>query len=71
MTPRLGLMETNWYDFFRETTRPQTLGDYANDAAAAAGGVPLYGLYRTGSTVKVRTDAIHPRSWLGAERSRT
>ncbi len=30
------------------------LGDYADDAAAAAGGVPITGLYRTGSAVKVR-----------------
>lgn len=32
----------------------QPLGDYANDADAASGGVALYGLYRTGSTVKQR-----------------
>lgn len=30
------------------------LGDYVNDAAAAAGGVPLYGYYRTASVVKQR-----------------
>jgi hypothetical protein len=30
------------------------LGDYANDAAAAAGGVPQYGYYRTGTNVKQR-----------------
>jgi len=31
-----------------------SLGDYADDAAAAAGGVPVTGVYRTGSTLKVR-----------------
>ena len=67
-------MEINWYDFFRETTRPQTLADYANDTAAAAGGVPLYGLYRTGSTVKVRTTLPVPPddlAWGGTIRNVT
>lgn len=31
-----------------------TLGDYANDGAAATGGVPLKGLYHTSGTVKIR-----------------
>lgn len=30
------------------------LGDYADDTAAAAGGVPVTGLYRTGSVIKIR-----------------
>jgi hypothetical protein len=30
------------------------LGNYANDAAAAAGGVAIGGLYRNGSVVQVR-----------------
>ena len=30
------------------------LGDYADDTAAAAGGVPINGLYRNGSTIMVR-----------------
>lgn len=30
------------------------LTNYANDPAAAAGGVPVGGLYRTGATVKAR-----------------
>lgn len=30
------------------------LGDFADDAAAAAAKVPVGGLYRTGSNVKVR-----------------
>jgi len=28
--------------------------DFANDAAAATGGVPIGGIYRTGSALKVR-----------------
>lgn len=30
------------------------LGDYADDAAAAAGGVPIWGVYRNGSVLMVR-----------------
>ena len=30
------------------------LGDYADDTAAAAGGVAVGGAYRTGSSIKVR-----------------
>ncbi|HET8689802.1 MAG TPA: hypothetical protein VFM18_24630 [Methanosarcina sp.] len=30
------------------------LGNYANDSAAATGGVPLGGLYRNGSVLMVR-----------------
>jgi hypothetical protein len=30
------------------------ISNFADDAAAAAGGVPLYGLYRTGSAIKMR-----------------
>lgn len=36
------------------TDAKATLADFADDAAAAAGGVPVTGLYRTGSAVKVR-----------------
>jgi diacylglycerol kinase family enzyme len=31
-----------------------TVVDYADDAAAAAGGVPVTGVYRTGSALKIR-----------------
>ena len=31
------------------------LTNYADDTAAAAGGIPIGGLYRTGATVKART----------------
>lgn len=34
--------------------RIEGLGDFADDVAAAAGGVPLNGVYRTASTLKVR-----------------
>lgn len=32
----------------------QGLSEYADDAAAAAGGIPITGLYRTGSFIKIR-----------------
>jgi len=35
-------------------TLPQSLGNYANDAAAATGGVPVNALYRNGSIVMIR-----------------
>jgi hypothetical protein len=50
-----GLMTTEWYDFLNNALAGERLGDFATDAAAAAGGVPMFGLYRTGSVVKVRT----------------
>jgi len=34
--------------------RALAVPDYANDAAAAAVGIPIGGLYRTGTVVKVR-----------------
>jgi hypothetical protein len=36
------------------TPKLSGLGDYANDAAAAAGGVPVTGVYRNGSQLMVR-----------------
>ena len=35
--------------------KPGVLGNYASDSAAAAGGVPIGGLYHSSGTVKVRT----------------
>jgi len=32
----------------------KALGNYANDTAAAAAGVPLYGFYRNGNAVQQR-----------------
>lgn len=37
-----------------EAPKLSGLGDYVDDAAAAAGGVPVGGIYRTGSALKVR-----------------
>lgn len=34
--------------------KPGVLGNYASDAAAATGGVPIGGLYHSSGTVKVR-----------------
>ena len=31
------------------------IGNYANDVAAAAGGVPIGGIYRNGSDLRIRT----------------
>jgi hypothetical protein len=49
-----GLMEQNWYDLFLALGQAQRLQNFVNDTQAQAGGVPLFGLYRTGSIVKVR-----------------
>lgn len=35
-------------------TKLSNLGDYANDAAAATGGVPVGALYRNGSVLMIR-----------------
>ena len=51
-----------WVNYFSQLTLylgsiPSSnvaLSDYANDTAAAAGGVPLYGFYRNGSVVMQR-----------------
>lgn len=37
-----------------QENRFAALGNFANDAAAATGGVPVGGLYRNGSAVQVR-----------------
>lgn len=56
-----GLLDTNWYDYLASLRLAAqggdgstVLRDFANDAAAAAGGVVVNGLYRTGSIVKIR-----------------
>lgn len=38
----------------KRTLGLDTLADYADDVAAAAGGVAVGGFYRTGSAVKIR-----------------
>ena len=46
---------TTWSTWDRMITlRSTPLADYANDGMAAAGGIPINGLYRTGSDVKMR-----------------
>jgi hypothetical protein len=61
-TPITGELPIQWRSFFTQLSRflvgspksGEELPSYANDAAAATGGVPLWGYYRTGSTVKQR-----------------
>lgn len=45
------MLEISSSNIFKIT---QGLSDYADDTAAAAGGIPVNGLYRTGSVVKIR-----------------
>ncbi len=52
--PQSGICDQFWYDFFSSLAGGQPLKDFASDAAASAGGVPLNGFYRTGNAVKIR-----------------
>jgi hypothetical protein len=52
--PQTGICDQFWYDFFSSLAGGQPLKNFANDAAAAAGGVPLNGFYRNGSIVQIR-----------------
>lgn len=52
--PQSGTVDQFWYDFFASLAGGSPLKDFASDVAAAAGGVPLNGFYRTGNTVKIR-----------------
>jgi hypothetical protein len=52
--PKTGIIDQYWYDFLSGLAGGQPLRDFATDALAAAGGVPLNGFYRTGNTVKIR-----------------
>ena len=57
-----GLFSLPWVTYFGQLTQylsglPSSnvpLSNFANDAAAAAGGIPLYGYYRNGSVVMQR-----------------
>ena len=61
-TPISGLIPLQWRQFFTQLNiflvgspkSGEELPSFANDAAAAVGGVPLWGYYRTGSAVKQR-----------------
>jgi len=52
--PQSGVIDQFWYDFLAGLAGGALLKDFASDAAARAGGVPLNGFYRTGNTVKIR-----------------
>lgn len=52
--PQSGIADQYWYDFFASLAGGQPLKNFANDAAAATGGVPLNGFYRNGSVVQIR-----------------
>lgn len=49
-----GIVDQYWYDFFAALAGGSPLKNFANDAAAAAGGVPVNGFYRNGSVVQIR-----------------
>ncbi len=57
-----GMLSLPWVTYFGRLTSyltglpksGQPLDNYVNDAAAAAGGIPLYGYYRNGSIVMQR-----------------
>jgi hypothetical protein len=54
VNPRTGALRTLKGKLGLGQSRLDQLGDHANDSAAATAGVPIGGLYRTGSTLKVR-----------------
>ena len=51
---KTGIVDQFWYDFLGGLAGGQPLKEFASDAAAAAGGVPINGFYKTGSAVKIR-----------------
>ena len=52
------VITARWNSYFQAIEdavfAPQQLGNYATDAAAAAGGVPLWGLYANAGAVRQR-----------------
>lgn len=52
------IIESAWLNdvdaFIYQNVLPAALEDYADDAAAASGGIALYGFYRNGSVVMQR-----------------
>jgi len=51
---RTGIINEYWWDFLSNLAGGQPLKNFANDAAAAAGGTPINGFYRNGSIVQIR-----------------
>jgi hypothetical protein len=51
---KTGIINEYWWDFLAGLAGGQPLKDFADDTAAAAGGIALNGFYRTGSAVKIR-----------------
>jgi hypothetical protein len=52
--PQTGIIDQYWYDYLAALAGGQPLKNFANDAAAAAGGVAINGFYRNGSVVQIR-----------------
>ena len=53
VTPAFEVSDANVFEMFTKLMF-DAYGDYADDAAAAAAGVPIKGVYRTGSVLKIR-----------------
>ena len=51
---KTGIINEYWWDFLAGLAGGQPLKNFANDAAASAGGVPINGFYRNGSVVQIR-----------------
>jgi xanthine/uracil permease len=50
----LGTPASSSYAFNAGAVQLTTTASFADDTAAAAGGIPLFGLYRNGGDMKVR-----------------
>lgn len=51
---RTGLVDPDWYRFLQSWSSLMALPNFANDAAAATGGVRVNDFYRNGSVVQIR-----------------
>jgi heme oxygenase len=52
--PQTGIIDQYWYDYLAALAGGQPLKNFANDAAAAAGGVAINVFYRNGRVVQIR-----------------
>jgi hypothetical protein len=50
----LGRSDKKWGGLFATSPIVFVINEYADDAAAEAGGVPIGGIYRTDNTLKIR-----------------